>query len=241
MANIKVLCIHGIGGKDRQDRKEKWQTGWSEAFEKMNFTNKKSVSFMEFDNHFQKQNADWSEYKDFFRTAFFPKHLKAKGEQVWSDDFPDMVVEFLQDKEQIRATLREVLKNDIATHNPDVIYAHSLGSLMCYDFFSQPENDHYQNIILVTSGSQLGNPLLKNHQLRHPIQQLPVKFWFNLNNPMDMVFARHSLDIDQSKQFQEISTFFLNLPLNHNGLNYLEHYIAKKQVWQKIKQIMNNH
>lgn len=94
-----------------------------------------------------------------------------------------MVVEFLMNKEGVREILREEFKKKIEEANPDVIYAHSLGSMMCYDFFTQPENStQYKDIILVTAGSQLGNPKLRNHSLKQPVEMLPVKFWYNLNS-----------------------------------------------------------
>lgn len=42
MANIKILCIHGIGGKEFSNEK-KWQEDWSNAFELINFTQKDNV------------------------------------------------------------------------------------------------------------------------------------------------------------------------------------------------------
>ena len=147
-----------------------------------------------------------------------------------------MVVEFLMNKEGVREILREEFKKKIEEANPDVIYAHSLGSMMCYDFFTQPENStQYKDIILVTAGSQLGNPKLRNHSLKQPVEMLPVKFWYNLNNSKDFVFARHEIVLPSNKNYKEVSTDFLGKSMGHDGLEYLNHSNAIKNVWNQIK------
>lgn len=50
------------------------------------------------------------------------------------DDYPDMVVEYVQ-KTKLKRNLWNELRNKIEEHKPDIIYAHSLGSIMCYEFF----------------------------------------------------------------------------------------------------------
>lgn len=190
---------------------------------------------MDFDHYFKDVDANWRDYLEFF-TKTFQERVRNKGMfKDFTDNYPDMVIEFLL-KENIRKNLRQALKNDIEKHNPDVIYAHSLGSMICYDFFTQPENSIYTNITLVTAGSQLGNPHLRNHDLKFPTEYLPVKFWYNLNNPADAVFANYPINLtSDDKRFKEIKMEFKKAVINHDGLEYIKFPEAKKLVWDIIK------
>src|SRR5690606_32307836 len=146
MSNIKLLCIHGIGGKDATMNDENgWATEWKTSFEKMQFTNPENVEFMQFDSFFNGSEVGMEEYWDFFKKTFRKKVQEEKEKFIGGllDNYPDMVVEFLLDKKEIRKRLRDRLKEEILSKNPDVIFAHSLGGMMCYDFFTQPENNRY--------------------------------------------------------------------------------------------------
>ena len=234
MENIKVLCLHGIGGKDASIKKPQWQNQWRDAFEKINFTEKDNVHFMDFDNFFKTTNANWRDYLHFFTKTFRERPILKGMFKDFMDNYPDMVVEFLLE-DKLRNDLKGELKRNIEKVLPDVIYAHSLGSLICYDFFTDSANNHYQNITLVTSGSQLGNPHLRNHELQFPIVELPIKFWYNLNNPKDAVFASHPIKPISHNQFKEITTEFSQSLINHNELEYINAEKAKNEVWNIIK------
>jgi len=239
MANIKILCIHGIGGKEFSNEK-KWQEDWANAFQLINFTQKDHIHFMDFDIFFKETDANWRDYLEFFCKTFRLKSQQKGKFKDFMDNYPDMVIEFLLE-EGLRKNLRNELRKYISETKPDVIYAHSLGSLICYDFFTQPENSQYNNIILVTSGSQLGNPYLENHALKFPTDYLPIKFWYNLNNPNDKVFANYPINLlADGKRFKEIKTVFSKSIINHDGLEYIKIDSAKKEVWNVIKNELVN-
>lgn len=241
MSTIKILCIHGIGGKDASmNSQDGWGSKWKDAFAEMNFTHPDNITLMKFDTFFKGYNADLSDYWDFFKKTFCDKVEDRKYQKglikKWFDNYPDMVVEFLLDKDEIRKKLREELKKHIEKENPNVIFAHSLGSIMCYDFFTQPENStQYEEIVLVTAGSQLGNPKLKNHDLKFPTEYLPIKFWYNLNNKKDRVFAKHSIQLQEDEdRFKEVKIVFEE-DFGHDGLRYITNENAKKDIWEIIK------
>ena len=218
MKKLKILCIHGIGGQDLDNNKfKKLKSDWLKSFNEANSAfNKDDIHFMPFDKHFKMQNADLKDYMVLFYETFLKKVTEEKNQKFfgiknWFSNYPDMVVEFLQDRDGLRSFLRTELKNHIVQYQPDVIYAHSLGTLMCYDFFTQDENKiGFENITLITSGSQLGNTLLAKHNLQIPIVNLHVKFWYNLHNPNDMVFAKNSLQANHIQNFKEIKTEFID-------------------------------
>ena len=71
-----------------------------------------------------------------------------------------MVAEWDQNA-ALRVALRKRLIERIHTFNPDVIMAHSLGRIICYDAFSQEDKNACAGRYLVTFGSQIANPFLK--------------------------------------------------------------------------------
>jgi hypothetical protein len=243
MRKIKILCIHGIGGQDLESNKfNALKSNWLKAFSEANLAfHKDDIHFMPFDKHFKLQNADLNDYILLFYDTFLKRVTKQKNQKLfgikkWFDNFPDMVVEFLQDHDGLRNILRTELKNHITQYQPDIIYAHSLGTLMCYDFFTQEENKKgFDNIILITSGSQLGNPLLAKHNLQIPVVDLPVKFWYNLHNPKDLVFAKNSLQANQIQNYKELKTEFIDrINFNHTAEEYIKHKNTISEVWKNI-------
>ncbi len=240
MKTKKVLCIHGIGGKDAlMNDNTGWVKDWREALiSHLSLANDQDVQFMPFDSFFKPYDETATDYLRFLSQSFlglWGDRRRQKGlVKDWMDNYPDMVVEFFQYPD-LRLKLRNELKKYITILKPDVIYSHSLGSLLCYDYFSHPENQKgHENIILVTAGSQLGNPGLKYH-LPYPIVRLPLNKWYNLNNSYDNVFARHDISV-KFDNFMQIETLFDDKgdPMNHNGLSYLNNEHAISKVWKQI-------
>lgn len=143
MKRPRILCIHGIGGKDdSMDDILGWAQDWRSGLKThLRITDDININFMKFDSHFDKQNAGVVEYTKFIAKSFLDFLTRRRSQKMmstkdWMDDYPDMVVEYLQDK-KLKCVLWDQLKRQIEEHRPDIIYAHSLGSLMCYDFFSE--------------------------------------------------------------------------------------------------------
>ncbi|MBD3906449.1 hypothetical protein NAL32_17415 [Chryseobacterium sp. Ch-15] len=238
MERPRILCIHGIGGKDASmDSVPGWADNWRRGLKQhLGITDDDSIRFMKFDSHFDKQNAGIVEYAKFISKTFLDFLAKRGRNKMisikdWMDDYPDMVVEYLQETE-LKRILWDELHAHISSHRPDIIYAHSLGSLLCYDFFSDDANrTGYENITLVTAGSQLCSRMIRAH-IKSPIIQLPIKKWYNLNNDKDLVFASRNI-LAEYPNFRQVETFFDDdWPANHDGYKYLNHQKAVSQVWK---------
>ncbi|KKX46791.1 hypothetical protein [Sphingobacterium sp. IITKGP-BTPF85] len=241
MERPKILCIHGIGGKDKtMDIPSEWAFKWRDGLKThLGIVDDQNIIFMKFDSYFDNQNAGVVDYGKFIVKTFLDFLKRRKSQKMysvkdWMDDYPDMVVEYLQHP-KLKRKLWDDLRNHIETHKPDIIYAHSLGSIMCYEFFIQPENkDKYKDITLVTAGSQLGNNLMSAHTT-FPIVQLPIKKWYNLNNRKDLVLAGVRISANYPN-FKHIDTYFDdNGPANHDGLRYLNHEKAVSEVWKLLR------
>lgn len=241
MERPKILCIHGIGGKDESMWKhEAWAVQWRETLkDHLSITNDENIIFMEFDSYFSNSRADFGDCARFCTETFLGffriRKDKKGGFTYLKDNYPDMVVEYLQDHNDIKKQLWASLRELILKHKPQIIYAHSLGSIMAYDFFKQKENSvGFKDITLVTAGSQLGNNSIMRAYLGGLIVQLPIKQWYNLNNNVDLVFAYRDI-IARYPNFKQVETFFLkNWTANHDGWEYLNHKSTIAEVWKSF-------
>jgi hypothetical protein len=119
--------------------------------------------------------------------------------------------------------------------NPDVVCAHSLGSLASYDAFIQlpaGARNRIREVTYLTFGSQIGNPFVRA-QFGGRIVPLPCRRWFHLFNAEDDVFtARIRLQADG---FEQVDTLFdLPDPLDHDAGAYLQHANTVNRVWASI-------
>ncbi|MBL0341257.1 MAG: hypothetical protein IPP71_10170 [Bacteroidetes bacterium] len=120
--------------------------------------------------------------------------------------YAGMVVQFAEDDE-LRNELQARLHETLASVKPDVIFAHSLGTLVVYDLLRQEAvNGISRNLTVVTSGSQIGHPALLM-LFGGAIQPLNVNYWINLHNQNDKVFAYEPIGIE-AENFSEIETPF---------------------------------
>lgn len=227
----KILCIHGIGGKDATINE--WRPLWESQILKSSGLKHEQVefNFLEFDFIFEKHKKEGIPYvkgilrlmKDWAIDAIFGKSRSfgLKESIRW---YAGMVVQFTENKE-----LRLALKNYITPildgpNKPDIIYSHSLGTLIIYDILLQEAaKGQYRNLNLITSGSQIGHPALRRF-FGGAILPLKINKWINFHNSMDMVFAYESIRVNDTR-FNEIDTTF-NEPgsiINHEALNYIGH------------------
>lgn len=232
MGQLKILCIHGIGGKE--DTINIWGYEWRNALKNhLGITDDNDILFMKFDRFFKKYDAGFFDYVGFALNSFNIIEEKTIIKK-WTDDYSDMVIEFYNEK-ALQQELRRELRQYLDDFQPNIIYAHSLGSLMCYNFFTEDEfRDNYPDLTLVTAGSQLGSEYLRNH-IKYPIIRMPFKKWYNLNNGNDLVFASRDIVCDYDN-FKQIETpFYEMFSENHDGLMYLNHEKAISEVWNSFR------
>ena len=91
----------------------------------------------------------------------------------------------------LRNDLRDRLADLLDTEAPDVIAAHSLGTLITYDFFRNDPRGATAapNATYITFGSQINNTCARSKLFPGPIKVPNVKFWFHLFNPHDPVLT----------------------------------------------------
>jgi hypothetical protein len=135
-------------------------------------------------------------------------------------------------EDPLRAALRRRLLQALQTGEPDVVCAHSLGSLICYDTFRRNPGAATGKTF-VSLGSQIGNPFVRD-SFAGRIEPLDARMWYHLYNRDDNVFtAQIRLE---APNFAEVQTEFdkPNDLLNHDPLWYLNHANTQARVWLDV-------
>ena len=225
---MKILLVHGVGHAERPEN-QPWDRPWEEAITAgiQYFDHGLTPTYKRFDYDdlfsgevnlltdleaaarlgFAPIGAAIGEAADAVTGWFRPK----RGLFDWTRPIAEaadgwhagMVAEWDQ-KSQLRAQLRQRLINAVTAFEPDVIAAHSLGSIICYDTFTSSEGRNAcRGRYLVTFGSQIANPCLKAAHFGNKIHGVNQKYWFHLFNKSDPVLA-HRI-VDPVANFEEIS------------------------------------
>jgi hypothetical protein len=134
----------------------------------------------------------------------------------------------------LRRALRDKLATALEKFQPDILAAHSLGTLITYDLFrNDPRGrDILANGVYITFGSQINNPFARSRLFPGQIQVPNVRFWYHLFNPQDPVLTA-PIPISDPK-FLQVPT---PSPSGHSptatsaGPGYLDHPNTKSAVW----------
>jgi metacaspase-1 len=144
-----------------------------------------------------------------------------------------MVVQWAGDPD-LRKRCRDKMLATIADFQPDIVCAHSLGSLIAYDTFVDPGGrDAIAGKVFISFGSQIGNDFIKG-TFAGRIDLPQAQAWYHLYNAHDWVFTAQ-LDTP-SPNFTQVEADFQDPPLNHNALKYLAHPDTAAQVWSALAQ-----
>lgn len=266
---LKVLAVHGIGDYTSN---QIWEDDWNQAvLVGMQGTNLKlkndTMVFVKYGNKFERYSPGLSnissaayvamigcldEYrKKYFgssprstRNARFLSYINPFGLQF---DFNsvinklNMVVNWVS-SEELRVKLRKHISDYLKEHNPDIVCAHSLGALICYDLFSNyDEMQHLKeylkdDFIFLSMGTQIGSCSV---QRIYQGRITPIKYgmWFNLHNENDRVLTPPiPLADDYVNRFVPLKTTFSD----GDGINHkAESYLSAPQFWRIVGGLEN--
>ncbi len=237
---LSVLCVHGIGHGDADPS---LAPSWTDAITQDLHRWKPEVA-LEF---------EFLRYDDLFAHA--PLNPATWGEAVAKllgsgvihgigdlfpgarglFDFPDqlrwtagMVAQWASE-DDLRTALRTRVLKAVDAKPYDLVCAHSLGSLICYDAFRRNPGPLADKVFL-TFGSQIGNPFVRDC-FAGRIEPVDARMWYHLYNPEDHVFTAEIRL--QSPNFAEILTEFdkPNDVLNHDPVWYFNHANTQARVW----------
>jgi hypothetical protein len=244
--SISVLCVHGVGHGDVDpDLEGSWTKVITDGLTAWDSKLKDAVScdFLMYDTIFDKAPLNPVTYGKAFAELLASGIAHGIGDLFTRErglfDVPDqirwtagMVAQWVSE-EKLREDARNEILKKMKGSNYDVICAHSLGSLICYDtFLRNPEA--IQDKYFVSFGSQIGNPCIRDEFAGRIEPLTDAARWFHLFNPDDHVFTA---DIHMgAANFEEVGTEF-DIPydiLNHNPTWYLGHQNTRATVWRDI-------
>ncbi len=246
--SLRVLGIHGLG----DHRSGEWKANWSNALDQA-FPKIEGVSldphYMTYDDifedteisAFEAARAFWKLSVSGLAAPFRRRRgiLSDASDKIkWTAGY---VVAWLEDEEFKRRSREKVLAT-VVEQEPDIILAHSLGSLVSYNAFTHPDAKagSVRNILrkarYVTLGSQIGNPFVIRNLTNGRIQPLDVAFWHHLYNRHDSVFTAEIRIWDADNFRQTETPFDIDGIADHGAVHYFKHESTVDEVWRPIAQ-----
>ena len=249
---IRILCIHGVGHGDVD---QNLVPGWSKALtvqlQAANPTLQPRFQFLQYDDLFDQSPHNVLTYAEAFLrmgwsgvSSFFSDIFGRRGTLGGASDAmrwtAGMVAQWSENGD-LRAETRRRIAKAIGEFEPDVVVAHSLGSLISFDTFSRVRDDSgkkwdgaglVSGRFYVTLGSQIGSPFTRK-TLGGRIQPLDARHWFHLFNKHDNAFAAE-LKLHTPNFDQLTTTFDIDGILDHEATEYLNHRAAFEGCWRSI-------
>ena len=153
----------------------------------------------------------------------------AREELRWT---AGMLVQWMSD-ERFRSQARQRVMDLVDRFKPDVICAHSLGSLVAYDALVRVPHTGHRRLTFVSFGSQIG---IRRVQRAFPdcrIAPLPVVHWYHLFNRHDDAFTSR-LRVCAANFTQIDAPSDLSGLANHAATSYLAHAGMSEHVWREV-------
>jgi len=247
---MKVFVVHGLGHQERNP--DTWQPSWKATLQEMlNKWNRDltvEVDFAIYDKYFAETPMSvggtlggfgrllWDEVRFSVtdKVSALLGRRRGFGEAVsetvkWKIG---MVTQFAED-EALRKKLRSELTKQIEKSKPDVVFAHSLGTLLTYDLFLHPpQNQIINKRSYITCGCQIGRSALRT-LFGGRLSMIGAREWYNLYNVNDDVLVVPFTIY--SPNFQTVPTPF-ELPGvgDHDAVEYMRHANTQDKVWREI-------
>ena len=241
---LKILCVHGLGDQ----RQSGWEARWQGAIEKAVGPDTGvtvEYRFVTYDPIFEKTDISFDETV----LAFWKLARSGIGFRATRGLLTDIsdrlrwtagyVIAWVED-EAFQSETRKLMLDQVRDFKPDVILAHSLGTLVTYNAFSHTDatetkvakalkNAHY-----VTFGSQIGNPFVLGNLTHGRVERLKVRHWHHLYNKHDDVFTAQ-LRVQGVDNFNQLLTPF-DLPGigDHDAAGYLTHEVTRASFWSPL-------
>ena len=240
---LKIMGVHGLGDHRSSPWKEEWQATISRVFE-----NQGEVAlefcFVDYDDLFDKVDLSvWETLQAVAKLTSSAVSTTLSGRRGlisgiseklrWTAGY---VVAWLEDEQFKKQTRKRVL-DAVSQNAPDIILAHSLGSLLTYNAFTHGDaaapkvSTALGNARYVSLGSQIGNPFVVRNLTNGRIEPLPVREWYHLYNEHDDVFTA-PIRLWEANNFRQVQApFDIEGLADHQATEYLKHRNTIDQMW----------
>lgn len=241
---LRILNVHGIG---QHPPGGEWEKEWSDAVRaplaRVAPDTEPVFEFVHYDDLFEKHSVGFFDTVEALAklgasavTAPFRARGMERGLSSTLRWTAGMVVKWVE-SDRFRRETRARLATRLARFTeedptpPDLVLAHSLGSLITYDTLTTLKDAPLAKARLVTFGSQIANPFVSGQFLAGRVE-VPkgLASWTHLYNPEDAAFAAPIRLADA--RFEQLTTFF-DEPgmLDHSAPRYLAHPAAEAGLW----------
>ena len=240
---LSVLCVHGIGHGDADAAlKPSWTDAITQDLRRWKPDLALELEFLQYDDLFAHAPLNPVVYGEALAKVLASGVAHGVGDLLSGArglfDIPDQVrwtagmIAQWASEDDLRNALRRRVLAQLNAKSFDLVAAHSLGSLVCYDTFRRNPGVLADKVFL-TFGSQIANPFLRDC-FAGRIEPVDARMWYHLYNREDRVFtARIRLD---APNFSEVQTEFdkPNDLLNHDPVWYFNHANAQMRVWPDV-------
>jgi hypothetical protein len=243
---LKILGVHGLGDHRDSTWRSTWEASVRSAFPAEGASSL-SFSFVTYDDIFEKTKISFGEsVKALWKLGKSGAASVVRKERGVVSEISDKirwtagyVVAWVED-EGFKLATRERILDALKAAAPDVILAHSLGSLITYNAFSHADAETPEirralaGATYVTLGSQIGNPFVIKNLTPGRIESLPVRRWRHLYNEHDDAFTAE-LKLWNAQNFSQINTpFDADGVGDHAAESYLSHPNAIESLWRPL-------
>jgi len=240
---LRVLGVHGLG----DHRSGEWKNKWRDALRKA-IPAETEMQFFDasYDHIMEKSSINPIEaVSAFFKLAgsglgsLGQRERAARGFGDRLHFTAGYVCAWVEDKTFQRRT-RQFILDKLREVRPNVILAHSLGSLITYNAFSHDDAgdpevaEILRNARYITIGSQIGNPFVVRNLGPGRIDPLNVEFWHHVFNKHDNVFTAQ-IRIPGASNFRQTRADF-DTEDDHNAETYIGWPTTIDEVWGPISE-----
>jgi hypothetical protein len=240
---LTLLCVHGVGHEEIDpDFRASWTKAVTAAVQSCDPGLAPTIDFLEYDGLFDHAPLNALTYGLAFAKLLASTVVYGIGDALprarGLGDVPETIkwtagmVAQWSTESALRGKTRDAVLKQMRSKSYDAVFAHSLGSLICYDTFVR-NPDEIKDKVYVSFGSQIGNPAVRE-VFAGRIQPLAGHKWYHLFNPDDHVLTCPiKLHVDN---FQQVTAQF-DIPndvLNHNATWYLQHANTVATVWRDL-------
>jgi metacaspase-1 len=234
---MKILCLHGVNTEENPGASDYWFDIWRSALQQqLQRLGPGDVIEFPYNKYFNAVQSTPGQTISAVGQAFgsLLKNMfsRSRGPQDVNPGMISMVTKWLG-ADGLRQTLRTHLAQHIRQNNPDLIIAHSLGSLILYDTLMH-EPALAQGRVVITLGSQIAHPALCDAWGGYVAMIAQARHWFHLHNPYDVVLADQPILIQHPAFTQVLTEHMSAFSLNHDAEKYLSHVQTQEQVWARL-------
>lgn len=260
----RILCVHGVGQQEADpDFASAWRQAVAESLQAAGAAPASAFEFVRYDALFAAAPRNLEVWQRAFgRLLSSGAQSAAQSVQNWlgglfgqrgpalgqtrglfdwvsgaREDLQwtaGMVAQWVAD-DALRAQARAALLADVRRFRPDVVLAHSLGSLIGYDTFARVNGGGAEAIagrVFVSFGSQINNPFVRDC-FGGRLTALPARHWFHLFNRHDDAFTA-PIKLPLPNFTQVATNFDIAGMLDHDATAYLRHPETSRVVWRAL-------